>query len=197
MAVRARHDIPPNAPLLVYLGGFNRHKNVIRLIEAIPRILDREPNAHLAIVGRTTGARFWDNVDELRASADQDVRRSEHIHFTGEIDDEELAELLNTATALVFPSLWEGFGLPAVEAMSCGTPVLSSDRGSLPEVVGDAGLYFDPLSDEALADQAIRLLSDPELQKDLSKKALMRASQFSWEKGAELAEESFRKALGE
>ena len=193
---RARHGIPPDAPLLVYLGGFNRHKNVIRLIEAMPTILDRVPDAHLAIVGRTTGARFWDNVDELQTSASEDVRRSNSIHFTGEIDDEELAILLNTATALVFPSLWEGFGLPALEAMSCGTPVLSSDRGSLPEVVGDGGLYFDPLSGSDLADQAIRLLTDPKLQAELSAKALERTKLFGWDKGAELAEASFRKALG-
>ncbi|WP_377194705.1 glycosyltransferase family 4 protein [Ruegeria meonggei] len=192
---RQTYGIPADAPLLVYVGGFNRHKNVLRLIEAMPAILAHVPNARLAIVGRTTGARFWDNVEDLRASAAADAARSESIVFTGEIDDPELAALLNAADALVFPSLWEGFGLPALEAMSCGTPVLSSDRGSLPEVVGDGGLYFDPLSSQALADQAIRLLSEPGLQNDLSQKALTQASRFSWDKGAELAEASFRQAL--
>ncbi|WP_158275486.1 glycosyltransferase family 1 protein [Maritimibacter sp. 55A14] len=195
-AVRARHAIPEGAPLLVYLGGFNRHKNVLRLIEAMPAILDHVPGLRLAIVGRTAGARFWDNVEELQASAAADARRSGSIVFTGEIDDAELAELLNTADALVFPSLWEGFGLPALEAMSCGTPVLSSDRGSLPEVVGDGGLYFDPLSVEDLAAQAVRLLTEPGLQADLAGKALARSAQFGWDKGAALAEESFRSALG-
>ncbi|WP_209599304.1 glycosyltransferase family 1 protein [Ruegeria sp. HKCCSP351] len=192
---RQTYDIPPDAPLLVYVGGFNRHKNVLRLIEAMPEILARVPNARLAIVGRTTGARFWDNVEDLKASAAADAARSESIVFTGEIDDPELAALLNAADALVFPSLWEGFGLPALEAMSCGTPVLSSDRGSLPEVVGDGGLYFDPLSSQALANQAVRLLTEPGLRTDLSQKALAQATQFSWDKGAELAEASFRQAL--
>ena len=192
---RQAYDIPSDAPLLVYLGGFNRHKNVLRLIEAMPRILAQVPETRLAIVGRTTGARFWDNIEDLKASAAADAARSESIVFTGEIDDPDLAALLNTADALVFPSLWEGFGLPALEAMSCGTPVLSSDRGSLPEVVGDGGLYFDPLSSQALADQAIRLLTEPGLQDDLSQKALAQAANFSWDKGAELAEESFRRAL--
>ncbi|MEW2915892.1 glycosyltransferase family 1 protein [Ruegeria sp. ANG10] len=195
MKAREAYGIPAGAPLLVYLGGFNRHKNVLRLIEAMPQILRKAPDTRLAIVGRTTGARFWDNIEDLKASAAADASRSERIIFTGEIDDPELAALLNTADALVFPSLWEGFGLPALEAMSCGTPVLSSDRGSLPEVVGDGGLYFDPLSSQALADQTIRLLTEPGLQKDLSQKALAQASNFSWDKGAELAEASFRRAL--
>ncbi|WP_170350080.1 glycosyltransferase family 4 protein [Ruegeria atlantica] len=192
---RETYGIPPDAPLLVYLGGFNRHKNVLRLIEAMPQILQKAPKTRLAIVGRTTGARFWDNVEDLKASAAADATRSERILFTGEIDDPELAALLNSADALVFPSLWEGFGLPALEAMSCGTPVLSSDRGSLPEVVGDGGLYFDPLSSQALADQTIRLLTEPGLRSDLSQKAMAQASNFSWDKGAELAEASFRTAL--
>ncbi|GAB4533164.1 MAG: glycosyltransferase family 1 protein [Ruegeria sp.] len=194
--VRQSHGIPQNAPLLVYVGGFNRHKNVLRLIEAMPRIVARLPDTRLAIVGRTTGARFWDNVADLKASAAANAACSDNILFTGEIDDAELAALLNTADALVFPSLWEGFGLPALEAMSCGTPVLSSDRGSLPEVVGDGGLYFDPTSSRALADQAIRLLSDPDLRQDLSNKALTRAAGFGWDKGAALAEQSFQRALG-
>ncbi|WP_170765244.1 glycosyltransferase family 4 protein [Ruegeria lacuscaerulensis] len=192
---RQAHGIPSEAPLLVYLGGFNRHKNVLRLIEAMPQILAQVPDTRLAIVGRTTGARFWDNVEDLKASAAADAARSESIVFTGEIDDPELAALLNAADALVFPSLWEGFGLPALEAMSCGTPVLSSDRGSLPEVVGDGGLYFDPLSSQALADQTVRLLTEPGLRNALSQKALAQASIFSWDKGAELAEKSFRQAL--
>ncbi|WP_424831799.1 glycosyltransferase family 4 protein [Ruegeria sp.] len=193
---RQAHGIPKDAPLLVYVGGFNRHKNVLRLIEAMPAILDRAPDTKLAIVGRTTGARFWDNVEDLKASAAADAARSNSIVFTGEIDDEQLTLLLNTADALVFPSLWEGFGLPALEAMSCGTPVLSSDRGSLPEVVGDGGLYFDPLSDTGLAEQTIRLLTEPGMRDAYSAKALSQASKFSWDKGAELAEASFRKALG-
>ena len=193
---RQAHGIPKDAPLLVYVGGFNRHKNVLRLIEAMPAILDRAPDTRLAIVGRTTGARFWDNVEDLKASAAADAARSKSIVFTGEIDDEQLTLLLNTADALVFPSLWEGFGLPALEAMSCGTPVLSSDRGSLPEVVGDGGLYFDPLSETELAEQTIRMLTEPGMRDAYSAKALSQASKFSWDKGAELAEASFKKALG-
>lgn len=195
-ARRAAHGIAPEAPLLVYVGGFNRHKNVARLIEAMPAILDAVPGTRLAIVGRIAGARFWDNVDELQASARSDARLAEAVTFTGEIDDAALAELLNAATALVFPSLWEGFGLPAVEAMSCGTPVLSSDRGSLPEVLGDAGVFFDPADASDLAAKTVALLSDPARLERTRQLSLARAREFSWEAGAALAEVSFRKALG-
>ena len=195
-AARARHGIPAEAPLLIYVGGFNRHKNVLRLIEAMPAILAACPDAHLAIVGRTTGERFWDNIDELKAGASRDARTSDRIIFTGEISDEDMAELLNSAAALVMPSLWEGFGLPALEAMACGTPVLASDRGSLPEVVGEGGLFFDPEDGAALAAQAVRLLTAPGLQAGLAEKALARAGTFGWDRAAELAEGSFRRALG-
>lgn len=195
-AARARHGLPAGAPLLVYVGGFNRHKNVLRLIEAMPAIIAACPDAHLAIVGRTTGARFWDNIDELKSGASRDARTSDRIIFTGEISDAEMAELLCASQALVLPSLWEGFGLPALEAMSCGVPVLASDRGSLPEVVGPAGLYFDPEDGAALAAQAVRLLTAPGLQAELAAKALAQAATFGWDKAAALAEQSFRRALG-
>ena len=193
---RDAYGISASSRLLVYVGGFNRHKNVIRLIEAMPKILDAVPDTTLAIVGRTTGARFWDNVDELKAGATKDARSSDRIIFTGEIDDAALATLLSAADALVFPSLWEGFGLPAVEAMACGTPVLASDRGSLPEVVGDGGLYYDPEDVDALAAAAIRLLTEDGLHAALTERARAQAATFGWDKGAELAEQSFLAAAG-
>ncbi|MGR3762423.1 glycosyltransferase family 4 protein (plasmid) [Roseobacteraceae bacterium NS-SX3] len=192
---RAAHGVPAGAPLLVYVGGFNRHKNVLRLLEAMPRILAAQPDTHLVIVGRTTGARFWDNVDELQAAAAEAGQRSGRILFAGELEDAAMAALLAAADALVFPSLWEGFGLPALEAMSCGTPVLAANRGSLPEVVGDGGLYFDPLSAGELAAQALRLLGEPGLREALAQQALAQSRRFSWDRGAALAEQSFERAL--
>lgn len=195
-AARARHGIAPGDRVLTYIGGFNRHKNVAALIAAMPAILDAVPEARLVIIGRTTGARFWDNVADLQDSARQDARASGRIGFAGELDDAEMAALLNLSDALVMPSLWEGFGLPALEAMSCGTPVLAANRGSLPEVVGAGGLYFDPLDRAALAAQAIRLLTEPGLGAALREKALARATAFGWDRAASLTEAAFHRTLG-
>ncbi len=104
------------------------------------------------------------------------------MHFTGYLSDPDLAELLNASDALVFPSLWEGFGLPAVEAMACGIPVLASRRGSLPEVVDDAGLLFEPEDPDAIANCVIGFLRDEELRAKLARKAVERSKLFTWSK---------------
>jgi alpha-1,3-rhamnosyl/mannosyltransferase len=190
---KARYGIPETGDLLVYVGGMNRHKNILGLLNAMPEIVAKWPTAHLAIVGSTSGAGFWDNVPELRQFVKDHPPLTEHVHFTDRISDTELVELFNGASALVFPSLWEGFGLPAVEAMACGVPVLASDRGSLPEVVGDAGLFFDPESQAAIADSVLHFLDDSGLRSRLARAALDRAKTFTWKRGAELAEDCFRR----
>jgi alpha-1,3-rhamnosyl/mannosyltransferase len=196
--VRALHGIPQDARLLVHVGGMNAHKNILGLLKAMPQIIAAEPNTHLAIVGDTSGKGFWDNVDELKAFVAATAPLPEHVHFTGYIGDPELAELLNASDALVFPSLWEGFGLPAVEAMFCGIPVLASSRGgSLPEVVGDAGLLFEPEDPEAIASCVIGFLRDEDLRARLARNAVERARLFSWTRGAALAEESFRRCYAD
>ena len=192
--VRKLHSIPRDARLLVHIGGMNAHKNILGFLKAMPQIIAAEPGTHLAIVGDTSGKGFWDNVDELKAFVAATDPLPAHVHFTGYVSDPDLAELLNASDALVFPSLWEGFGLPAVEAMSCGIPVLASNRGgSLPEVVGDAGLLFEPDDPDAIANCVIGFLRDEELRKRLARNAHERSRLFSWSRGAELAEESFRR----
>jgi alpha-1,3-rhamnosyl/mannosyltransferase len=172
----------------------NAHKNILGLLKAMPQIIAAEPRTHLAIVGDTSGKGFWDNVDELKAFVAATDPLPAHVHFTGYVSDPDLAELLNASDALVFPSLWEGFGLPAVEAMSCGIPVLASNRGgSLPEVVGDAGLLFEPEDPDAIASCVIGFLRDDQLREKLAHNALERSRLFSWSRGAELAEDSFRR----
>jgi glycosyltransferase involved in cell wall biosynthesis len=194
-AARARHGIPPDATLLVHVGGINPHKNLLALFKAMTTIVAEHRSVHLAIVGDTSGKGFWDNVDELKAFVAANPPLAAHVHFTGYLEDAPLAELLNGTYALVFPSLWEGFGLPAVEAMSCGVPVLASRRGSLPEIVGESGLYFDPEHPSAIADCVLRLLRDPALRARLAEKARSRAREFTWERAAELAEVSFRRSI--
>lgn len=192
-AARARHGVPEEAALFVYVGGMNPHKNLLGFLKAMPKVIAERPETHLAIVGDTTGKGFWDNVPELKAFVQDTPALAERVHFTGYISDPELVELLNSATALVFPSLWEGFGLPAVEAMSCGVPVLASRRGSLPEVVGEAGLFFDPESQAEMAESLLTLLGDGDLRDRLAKIALDRSRTFTWDRGAELAEICFRR----
>ena len=192
-AARARHGVPDDAELLVAVGGMNAHKNILGMLKALPVILGQRPGVHLAIVGDTSGKGFWDNVPELKRFVAETPGLASHVHFTGYLPDDELVSLLNGAAALVFPSLWEGFGLPAVEALSCGVPVLASNRGSLPEVVGDAGLFFDPEDVLDMARSVLRFFSEPGLRSALSSAAVPRARTFTWERAAELAEASFRR----
>ncbi|MGQ0734660.1 MAG: glycosyltransferase family 4 protein [Acidobacteriota bacterium] len=192
-SARARLGIDAAARLFIYVGGMNAHKNILGLLRALPEVVAKRPDTHLAIVGDTSGKGFWDNVPELREFVRTHPPLGQHVHFTGYLADPELVELMNGAAALVFPSLWEGFGLPAVEAMSCGLPVLASRRGSLPEVVGDAGLFFDPESPPAIASSLLQFLDDPDVRPRLREIALRRARTFTWERAAELAEVSFRR----
>jgi alpha-1,3-rhamnosyl/mannosyltransferase len=192
---RERYGISPGAELLVHVGGLNPHKNLLALLKAMLEVISKRDTVQLAIVGDTSGKGFWDNVAALKDFVKTHPALERHVRFTGFVNDSDVAALLNGASALVFPSLWEGFGLPAVEAMSCGLPVLASCRGSLPEVIGDAGLFFEPEDTAAIAGCMLRFLDDPALRRNLSERALRRAQLFTWERAAELAEESFRRCV--
>lgn len=194
---RVRQGIPEHADLLVYVGGINPHKNLLGLLDAMPRVLSEHPSAHLAIVGDTSGKGFWDNVADVKAVVANDSVLARQVHFTGYMPDTELAQLLNGAAALVFPSLWEGFGLPAIEAMSCGLPVLASRCSSLPEVIGDAGLFFDPKNSSDISSCLLQFLRDPSLRTRLRELALARVPLFTWERAAELADNSFRQCYAD
>lgn len=113
----------------------------------------------------------------------------------GEVPEEDLPALYRLATAFVFPSLWEGFGLPILEAMACGTPVACANSSSLPEVAGDAALLFDPTSPGEIAGALLRLLGEPELRAELLQRGLARAKGFSWEKTALETLSVYRKAI--
>ncbi|MGV6850106.1 MAG: glycosyltransferase family 4 protein [Marinibacterium sp.] len=193
--VREKYGIPAKADLLTYVGGMNAHKNILSFLKCMPDLVAALPDLHLAIVGSTSGKGFWDNVPELQAFVRDNAPLSNHVTFPGYVPDDELVDLFGSTSALVFPSLWEGFGLPAVEAMSCGVPVLSSDRGSLPEVVGDAGLFYDPEDLGAMTQTVLKFFTDADLRERVTAAALPRAAAFTWDRAAELGEASFRKAL--
>ncbi len=190
---KQKFKIPADAEYMMTLGGMNAHKNILSLLKAMPAIVEEHSQVHLVIVGDTSGKGFWDNVPELQKfTADHPALQS-RVHFTGYIDDADAALLLNGAAALAFPSLWEGFGLPAVEAMSCGAPVLASNRGSLPEVIGDAGLFYDPENIDEITACAVKFFGDPALRQRLTEASIARAREFTWDNAAVLAELSFRK----
>lgn len=174
----ARYGVEPGTPFFLYVGGLSPHKNLARLIAGFAGSrLDRD-GLRLVLVG-DTGDVFHTHVPELRAAVAR-AGLGETVVFTGFVPDADLVHFYNRAEALVQPSLMEGFGLPPVEAMACGTPVLASTAGSLPEVVGDAGLFFDPHDAGAIA-AALRTIHDePKLRADLAERALRRASRFSW-----------------
>lgn len=167
-------------PYIIYIGTVQPRKNLMRLIEAVSRI----EGLGLIIVGKTSGAgkqgwMYEDILEEPRKLGCED-----RVIFTGFVSDDELSILLNGAVALIQPSLWEGFGIPVVEAMACGKPVLISNTSSLPEVAGKAGLTFDPFSIDQI-EQAIRtVVTDKKLNMKLSRISIETAKKYSWQKMA-------------
>ena len=161
------------APFFLSAGSFNPRKNLLRVCRAFAAIADRVPHSLVLV-----GARGWDD-DEVWAELDTPALRG-RVHTLGFVADRELCALYAAADALVFASLFEGFGLPAVEAMGAGCPVIASNTTSLPEVVGDAGLLVDPVDTQAISSAMCRLASDAPLRADLSARGRERARQFSW-----------------
>ena len=183
--VRERYQLAD--PFVLYVGNVKPHKNVERLIEAFALLRRRAPDGlKLVIIG-----------DEI--SKFQTLRRAvhhhklhKHVRFLGFVPDDTLSVLYRLAGVFVFPSLYEGFGLPPLEAMACGAPVITSNVSSLPEVVGDAALLVDPHSSDAIADAIEKVLSDPSLAADLRAKGLARAQNFSWQRSVARTLEIYR-----
>ena len=192
-ALRARLGIPTGGPLLLHVGGFTPHKNLLRLLDAFAVL---KAPATLALVGDTSGAGFHDNLEAIRGWLKTHPRVAERVALPGRVNDDDLVGLYSTATALVFPSLAEGFGLPAAEAMACGCPVLGSDRTSLPEVIGEAGLLFDPLVPASITAAMRRVLADSALRAELGRRALARSAELTWARSADHVIASLRRAVG-
>jgi glycosyltransferase involved in cell wall biosynthesis len=186
-AVLTKYGLAPGARFLLYVGGLSPHKNLSRLIEAFSR-LGRD-DVTLALVGDLDDV-FHTHVPELRAVITR-FGSDGRVRLTGFVPDDELVHLYNRAYALIQPSLMEGFGLPPVEAMACGTPVLYSRAGSLPEVVGDAGRHFAPTDVGEMADTIGFLLDHPAERDRLSARALERSRQYSWSAAARMLLDAF------
>ena len=134
-----------------------------------------------------------------RAALEERVAKQSmrNVHFTGYVEEEDLPALYNGASLFVFPSLYEGFGLPVLEAMACGTPVITSNTSSLPEVAGDAAILVDPENVEAIVEAMRRVLADRALAAELQAKGLERAKQFTWERTARETIAVYEKVLGQ
>ena len=174
------------APILLSPSARRAHKNLDRLLDAFARV----PGAPVLVApGYATGA------EPALVARAQRLGVADRVRFTGWLSDEDLEGLYEAATALVFPSLAEGFGLPVLEAMRHGLPVACADRTSLPEITGDAALLFDPESTDAIAEAMRTLLSDATLAARLGEAGRRRAEQFSWERAARETLASYERAL--
>jgi len=176
-AILERYGIPK--PYVIYVGTLQPRKNLGRLLDAFAQAIGAKGSAtHLAIVGKP-GWLFQPLFTQV-----QQLGLDKRVHFTGYVPQEDLTALLQYAQAFVLPSLYEGFGLPVLEAMACGTPVICSNASSLPEVAGDAAILVDPQDTAQLAQALLCVLQDAELRRDLSQRGLRQAKRFPWEECA-------------
>ncbi len=180
-ALRRRLGLPPR--FVLYLGSNKPHKNLVRLVEAWAGV---EGAVRLVIAG-AWDARFPQARERAAALGLED-----RILWLGRVAEEDLPALYAAAESFVFPSLYEGFGLPVLEAMACGTPVACADRSSLPEVAGEAALLFDPTQVEAIRAALHRLTTDAELRAALAERGLAQARRFSWTRTAQVTLEHYR-----
>ncbi len=177
--VRARYALPDC--YLLYLGSNKPHKNVLRLVEAFARSNIRERKAGIGLVI----AGHWDQRYPQAKALAEKWDLNDRVSFIGPVKDDDLPALYGGAELFVFPSEYEGFGLPVLEAMACGAPVVCSNRSSLPEVAGDAALLCDPHDVEALAHAIAQAVLDRDMRATLQQRSLARAAQFSWEQTAQ------------
>jgi glycosyltransferase involved in cell wall biosynthesis len=189
LAVRAELDLG-EGPLVLFIGEISERKNVKLLVEAFAQVVSARPDARLLLAG-SPGQGSPMVVDAIAR-----LGISQAVLLLGHVRQDVVEALVATADLLVLPSLDEGFGFPAVEAMSVGTPVVASDSGSLPEVVGDAGLIVPVNDAEALADAITRVVTQSELRAELGRRGRLRADGFSWRAAAEKTIQVYDNAVG-
>ncbi len=174
---RRRYSLPDR--YMIHVGTIEPRKNLSRLVEALQQLRKTGLTIPLVVVG-SKGWLYDDFFQRLEAS---DVRDA--VHFPGYVPSADLPLIYSAASLAVMPSVYEGFGLPVLEAMACGTPVVSSETSSLPELGGEAARYFDPYDVEAMAETIGAVWTDEPLRGDMREKGLVQAARFSWENAAE------------
>jgi len=179
--IRNKYNLPDKFAL--YVGDATWNKNLPRIVEAV--IQAKTP---LAMVGKALVNQNYDKTNKWNSDlrkVQSIIKDQNVVQALGFVSEKDLINLYNCATVLIMPSLYEGFGLPILEAMSCGCPVITSDKGSLPEVFGNAALIVDAKSVESISNGLRKVFNDDKLQKELSRKGLIQAKKFSWKKTAE------------
>ncbi|MFP4292545.1 MAG: glycosyltransferase family 4 protein, partial [Cyclobacteriaceae bacterium] len=176
--VRQKYQLPDK--FLLFVGNVKPHKNLLALMNAFDQIRDQIPDHSLLIVGKKEG--FITGDTSIYKRIRQNSELESRISFTGFIDNEDLPVVYSMSDLFVFPSLYEGFGFPPLEAMACGCPVLVSDRASMPEACGDAAAYVNPEDTEAMGNAILNMLTMNEVEKENRvKKGIKRADCFTWE----------------
>lgn len=180
----------PDAPYIISVGTVQPRKNYSRLVKSLVQLRQKH-DVHLVIAG----GRGW-LEDEFYATIQQ-TGMTDYVHVTGFVADEDLPTLYSGAICMAYPSLYEGFGIPVLEAMACGTPVLTSTTSSLPEVAGTSAILVDPYDIDAIHNGLERLISDQDLRKTLSEKGLSQAQKFTWEHSAHQLKHLYTQLLEE
>jgi len=179
-------DLGVSNPYILYCGGLDMRKNLVRILDAFELIAKQFPEISLVLAGKAD------------ANGTPILQRMENHKFKnriislGFVSDEQKRVLMSSALGFLFPSVYEGFGLPILEAMACGCPVITSNISSMPEVAGDAAILIDPYSTEQLAYEMERVISSESLRKELKEKGLEHCKKFSWDKTAEMTEEVYK-----
>jgi glycosyltransferase involved in cell wall biosynthesis len=178
---RVRNKYGINGKYILTVGSIQPRKNIPRLIRAYSMLCEErnlEPLPKLVVVGK----RGWLYEDTLATAESSTVR--DRIILTGYVDDKDLPALYSAASCFVYPSYFEGFGIPPLEAMRCGTPTITGDRTCFPEIIGDAGLLVDPFDERAIMRGIVRVLTEQTLRDELIEKGLERANSYDWLKTA-------------
>ena len=183
---KAKFDLPKK--FLLFVGSIEPRKNLLTLLRAY-NLLTNEEKGELPLI--LVGFKGWSNQEIM-----QEIEKNrDFIRYLGFVSDSELAHIYNLATVFIYPSLYEGFGLPPLEAMACGTPVIVSSVASLPEVCGDAAIYVEPTDHIDIKNKILVIAKDEKLREELSQKSKAQAASFSWEKSAIEHFEVFEKVL--
>jgi glycosyltransferase involved in cell wall biosynthesis len=171
---------------ILYVGGIHERKNVARLIQAFAKLVKNQgfPGKLLA-TGSVSGAPYQNKMKAILDKVVEETRMGEKVIFTGFVTDEELEALMRKTHFMIYPSLYEGFGMPLLEAMQVGTPVITSNLTAMPEVAGGAALLVDPFDVDDITNTMVKLLGDDELREELRQKGREVAKAYSWKRTAE------------